>query len=130
MCPPVSALSQSTASAIPPDNVSMRLRGWVPRKWRILSVISGIGSIILGWFSGRARRQAEEERARARREAFASARSAVHDAYDNLASEVAREAGSLVRRALADVLVEPVRTAVALRLVNREAARAAAAIRR
>jgi predicted GTPase len=92
------------------------------------SILAGIGSLILGWFSKRVRKQAEETRTQARREAFDSARRSVHDAYDEIAKALAVEVASLSRRALATVLVEPVRTSLALLLVARESGRAATAV--
>ena len=94
----------------------------------LVSIAVGIGSLILGGFSRRARQEAEEKRAQARREALHAARRTVNDAYERVAIDVAAQAVTLTRRALATLLVEPVRTAVALRLVAREAGRAASAI--
>jgi predicted GTPase len=94
----------------------------------IVSILAAVCTMIFGWLGRRARKKAEETRAQARRKALDSARRSVHEAHDKVATDVAGAIAVLARSTLSTVLVEPVRTAVALRLVAREAGRAAEAI--
>lgn len=94
----------------------------------VVSLIAGIGSFILGLFSKRTRKKAEKERAQARREALESTRRAVHAAYDKLTVDLTAEVALLAQRALSIVLVEPLRTAVALRRAWQELELGAAAV--
>lgn len=94
----------------------------------IVSLLSGIGSLVFGWLSKRSRKEAEEKRAQARREALESARREVQATYDRLVEDLSTQVAVLARRALATVLVEPLRTAVALRTVAAEAWHAGTAI--
>lgn len=93
-----------------------------------VSIGSLLVGLVFGWLGRRARRKTEEERAQARREALDSARRSIHGVYEGIGAAVTAKIADLARNALAKVLIEPIRTAVALRSIANSGAWTGAAI--
>jgi predicted GTPase len=96
---------------------------WNPGGWVLAA--AGIGGAILsflfGWGGRAAERKAEAKRAKARREALASASQHVHDTFDAFVNRIAEAAAVTGRKTMAAVLAPPLREAVAARSIMRAA---------
>lgn len=80
----------------------------------LASMATGIASWVAGWFGGKQRKKAEEDRQRAWADAIAGARRSVNDTYDGFAKQVSNTATALALDATIRLLTDPLSRAGAL----------------
>jgi hypothetical protein len=92
--------------------------------------VAGLGAMVLGWFGGKQRKNAEEARQRAWAEAIASARRHVNEVYDGFAKQISTTAASMALEATVRLLADPLARAGGLWTLAAEGASATVALRR
>jgi hypothetical protein len=94
--------------------------GWTAGVAAAVGLLGGLVSWAFGWFADAARKRAEEERQRSRRQALSQARRSVHDTYDVLIKEITEKLKQISREVVGQLLLTSLREAIALRLVCKE----------
>lgn len=92
--------------------------GWVAGVAAAVGFLGGLASMAFGWFGSQAQKRAEEKRLETRRQALAQARQSVHETYDRLIEEITKQTNRISQEAAGQLLLEPLREAVALRQVQ------------